>query len=139
MSRLTELIDIDGMKIKTSKERPLSKQGLGAILHKLYALEDLEDDLGCPLDVLFKALSGIYCPEFEENEEIKHYYVYGFNKHNLFIRLVYDKNDNHYFLQTSHKVLLRIHHFQNHYHLCHKDETHQILNSIKLRLHLFLI
>ena len=56
MSRLTELIDIDGMKIKTSKERPLSNQGLGAILHKLYAFEDLEDELGCPLDVVFKAL-----------------------------------------------------------------------------------
>lgn len=41
MSRLTELIDIDGMKIKTAKERPLSNQGLGAILHKLYKLEDL--------------------------------------------------------------------------------------------------
>ena len=56
MSRLTELIDIDGMKIKTSKERPLSNQGLGEILWKLYELEDLEEELGCPLDVVFKAL-----------------------------------------------------------------------------------
>lgn len=56
MSRLTELINIDGMKIKTSKERPLSNQGLCTILHKLYALEDLEDELGCSLEVVFKAL-----------------------------------------------------------------------------------
>ena len=61
MSRLTELIDIDGMKIKTAKERPLSNQGLGAILHKLYKLEDLEDELGCTLEVVFKALKeGIF-------------------------------------------------------------------------------
>lgn len=61
MSRLTELIDIDGMKIKVAKERPLSNQGLGAILHKLYALEDIEEELGCPLEVVFKALiNGIW-------------------------------------------------------------------------------
>ena len=60
MDRLTELIDIDGMVIKVSKERPLSNQGLGAILHKLYALEDIEKDLGCPLEVVFKALNGFY-------------------------------------------------------------------------------
>lgn len=61
MNRLTELIDIDGMKIKTSKERPLSEQGLGEILWKLYELENLEDELGCPLDVVFKALKeGFY-------------------------------------------------------------------------------
>ena len=41
MSRLTELINIDGMKIKTSKERPLSNQGLGDILWKLYEVENL--------------------------------------------------------------------------------------------------
>ena len=66
MSRLTELIDIDGMKIKVSKERPLSNQGLGEILHKLYALEDIEEDLGCPLDVVFKALKGI---SYEDGSE----------------------------------------------------------------------
>lgn len=55
MSRLTELIDIDGMEVKVSKERPLSKQGLGAILHKLYALEDLEEQLyNVPLEFILK-------------------------------------------------------------------------------------
>ena len=52
MSRLTELLDIDGMKIKTAKERPLSNQGLGDILWKLYNFEDIEDELGCPLEVV---------------------------------------------------------------------------------------
>lgn len=45
MSRLTEKIDIDGMEIKVSKERPLSDQGLGKIIHKLYNFENIEEDL----------------------------------------------------------------------------------------------
>lgn len=61
MNRLTELIDIDGMEIKVSKERPLSNQNLGEILHKLYALEDIEEEIGIDLITLFKALKyGIY-------------------------------------------------------------------------------
>lgn len=56
MRRLTELIDIDGMKIKTSKERPLSNEGLGEILWKLYELENLEEELGCSILDVFKAL-----------------------------------------------------------------------------------
>ena len=75
MSRLTELIDVDGMKIKTAKERPLSNQGLGEILHKLYKLEDLEDELGCPLEVVLKAIlqNHIYIQMYDRDEKGKIY------------------------------------------------------------------
>ena len=74
MSRLTELIDIDGMKIKVAKERPLSNQGLGAILHKLYVLEELEQDLGCSLEVREKAFdNGFY--DVDGNYYICEHYV----------------------------------------------------------------
>lgn len=81
MSRLTELIDIDGMKIKTSKERPLSNQGLGAILHKLYALENLEDELGYSILDVFKALKeGIKIDFGEQIMPPKLYYDDVYNK-----------------------------------------------------------
>lgn len=70
-------------------------------IEKLGKIEDFEEILGCPLDVVFKALNGIYCPEFEENEEIKHYYVYGFNKSNLLIKLIYDEYDDYCNEETS--------------------------------------
>lgn len=68
MSRLTELLDVDGMKIKTAKERPLSNQGLGEILWKLYDVEDLmekyelEDltDLEIALDYYYHRFDGVH-------------------------------------------------------------------------------
>ena len=43
------------------------------VCDKLYALENLEQDLGCPLDVVFKALKdGIYVKD--EDDDILFYY-----------------------------------------------------------------
>lgn len=40
------------------------------VCEKLSNLEDLEDELGCPLGVVFKALKyGIYCLDNEELEQ----------------------------------------------------------------------
>lgn len=41
-------------------------QRLTKITHKLGALEDLEEELGCPLEVVFKALKeGICCVDYD--------------------------------------------------------------------------
>lgn len=40
-------------------------------INKLGKLEDLEEELGCPLEVVFKALKeGIYCVDYD-NQEIR--------------------------------------------------------------------
>lgn len=90
MNRLTEILDIDGMKIKVAKERPLSNQGLGEIIHKLYKLEDIEEEIGCSLEVVFKALKeGIYC-EYSKSlfnkcklQKLKVYLVYDYGYYSL--------------------------------------------------------
>ncbi len=65
-------------------------------IHKLGKLEDLEDELGCPLEVREKTLNSFYCPKFENDEELYTYYVYAFNNKELFIRLVYSQYDECY-------------------------------------------
>ena len=70
MSRLTELLDVDGMKIKTAKERPLSNQGLGEILWKLYDIEDIMEKYEIKdLKELKRILKSYYeCDEYEHWE-----------------------------------------------------------------------
>ena len=75
------------------------------VITKLGKLEDLEDELGCPLEVREKTLNSFYCPKFENDEELYTYYVYAFNNKELFIRLVYSQYDECYNEKTT--VLLK--------------------------------
>lgn len=50
-------------------------------LKKLYELENLEEQLGCPLDVVFKALeNGIYTKESEVDNKLELFEVRGIEK-----------------------------------------------------------
>ena len=79
---------------------PNTNAGLGdfelklAIYDKLGKLEDLEDALGCPIDVLFKALKqGVY--ELDERGLIHHFKVSYVDDRNL-ILVYYAWGDDEY-------------------------------------------
>ena len=85
MSRLTKKLD-EGFYVSNA---PCTDD----LKNKLGKLEDLEDELGCPLEVVFKALESFYCPELEKNKKLYSYYVYGFDDCELFVYLSYSKYD----------------------------------------------
>lgn len=78
-----------------------ASEHLNYINHKLGKLEDIEDDLGCPLEVREKTLDTFYCPEFEKDNKLLNYYVYAFNNEELFIRLIYSQYDEYYNEETT--------------------------------------
>ena len=56
-------------------------RGYGEPINKLGKLEDLEEELGCPLDIVFKALmNGIYTKESELDNELELFVVRGIEK-----------------------------------------------------------
>lgn len=75
------------------------------ILNKLGQYEDLEDEIGCPLEVREKTLNSFYCSKFENDKKLYTYYVYAFNNEELFIRLIYSQYDEYYNEETT--VLLK--------------------------------
>ena len=76
MSRLTEKNKFD-----THYGISISKNLLQSAYDKLGKLEDLEEQLGCPLEVVFKALmNGIYTKESELDEELELFEVRGIEK-----------------------------------------------------------
>ena len=85
MSRLTKKLD-EGFYVSNA---PCTDD----LKNKLGKLEDLEEQLGCPLEVVFKALESFYCPELEKNKKLYSYYVYGFDDCELFVYLSYSKYD----------------------------------------------
>ena len=62
------------------------------LYNKLGQLEDLEEKIDCPLDVRERALKTFYWEEFENDENIKNYYVYAFNNEFLYVCFTYDKD-----------------------------------------------
>lgn len=55
MSRLTKLVG-DGKYLPYKEYLPQEKVSLAQSINKLGKLEDIEDELGCPLEVVFEAL-----------------------------------------------------------------------------------
>ena len=98
MSRLTRLEN----GIYIPNKEPLF---IGEVMNKLGKLEDIEDKLGCPLEVKEKTLDSFYCPKFENDEELHTYYVYAFNNKELFIKLIYNQYDECYNETTT--ILLK--------------------------------
>ena len=73
MSRLTEKCDGGYTYVEYGTEEK--------IVDKLGKLEDLEEELGCQLDVVFKALTnGIYTKESESDNELELFEVRGIEK-----------------------------------------------------------
>ena len=68
---------------------------------KLGELEDIEEELGCPLVVREKALDSFYCPKLENDKKLLNYYVFAFNNEELFIRLIYSQYDDYYNEETT--------------------------------------
>lgn len=52
-----------------------ASEHLNYINHKLGKLEDIEDDLGCPLDVVFKALTFGFVNSLKEKFSTKEYNI----------------------------------------------------------------
>lgn len=81
------------------------KKDFNELAQKLGQYEDLEEELGCPLEVREKTLNSFYCPKFENDKKLYTYYVYAFNNEELFIRLIYSQYDEYYNEETT--VLLK--------------------------------
>lgn len=71
------------------------------LLQVVGTYEDLEEKLGCPLEVREKTLNSFYCPKFENDKKLYNYYVYAFNNEELFIRLIYSQYDEYYNEETT--------------------------------------
>ena len=95
MSRLTN------KNIVISGARCGYKDLFNKVYNKLGKLEDLEDELGCPLEVREKTLNSFYCPKFENDKKLVNYYVYAFSSEELFVRLIYNSYDDIYNEETT--------------------------------------
>jgi hypothetical protein len=98
MSRLTKR-DYEKWEQCNGYYNQKNAERLTQITHKLGKLEDLEEELGCPLEVVFKVLKGekILC----ENEE-----YYGSLRWNFYTRefvfdLNTDKEITNFYLKTN--------------------------------------
>lgn len=71
------------------------------ICDELIKYKQLENKLGCPLEVREKTLDSFYCPKFENDKKLYSYYVYGFDNCDLFVYLSYSKYDDFYDEETK--------------------------------------
>lgn len=70
MSRLTEKDYKEWVYVVGTTINQKASEHLNYINHKLGELEDLEDELGCPLNVVFKALKEGIIDEENEDRDI---------------------------------------------------------------------
>ena len=128
MSRLTYKLDEPiktkylNFEYKRIADYDIDKGNFGRITddkiyNKLGELEDIEEELGCPLEVREKTLNSFYCPKFENDKKLLNYYVYAFNNEELFIRLIYSQYDEYY----NEEITILLKDYKKTWALCEED------------------